>query len=107
MRIEKIKEIKIPKEDTDLFYMQVRPAPPPLSKDKETAHFYTKAATSTFMITRQRNNLKAEEEGRRKIPNSKTKSLIDNVRNTTVAYSAANGLAYPQWKSLMRGIIKF
>lgn len=104
--IEKIKEVKIAKENTDVFSMRVRPASSPLNSDKDVAHFYTKAATSTFIITRHGNKLKAEEKGHNEIPNTKTKSFIDNIRNAAVAFSASHGIAYPQWKILMKGILK-
>jgi hypothetical protein len=47
----------------------------------------------------------AEEHGRNEVPNTDTSSTIDNIRNTLVGWSARIGLSYPQWKSLVKGII--
>jgi hypothetical protein len=104
--IEKIKEVKIIKENTDVFSMRVRPASSPLNADKDVAHFYTRAATSTFIITRMGNKVKAEEKGHNEVPNTRTKSVVDNLRNAAVAFTASHGLAYPQWKVLMKGLLK-
>ncbi|MEO5571558.1 MAG: hypothetical protein ABIT08_05290 [Bacteroidia bacterium] len=103
--IEKIKEVKIRKENTDVFSLRVRPSTSPLNSDKDIAHFYTKTATSTFIITRKGNKIKAEEKGHNEIANTKTNSVIDNLRNAAVAFTASHGLAYPQWKILMKGIL--
>lgn len=104
--IEKIKEVKVLKENSEVFSMIVRPASSPITPHRDIAHFYTRAATSTFIITREGKKLTAQELGRNLIPNIKTASVIDNVRNAAVSYVAANGFAKPNWKALMKGLIK-
>jgi hypothetical protein len=39
------------------------------------------------------------------VPNTDTSLITDNIRNTLVSWSAKIGLSYPQWKSLVKGIV--
>jgi len=92
--------------DTDLFAFRVRPAPMPGSGDEVPAHFYTEDATSTFLIQRAGNKVTAAEKGRNEVPNTDADSIRDKIRNTVVGASASIGLAFPQWKSLMEGLLE-
>jgi hypothetical protein len=101
--IEKIAEETTPQYQ--LISLQARPTANPLHQDEETAHFYTDESTSTFQIKQMGTIVTAEEHGRNEVPNTDTSSTIDNIRNTLVGWSARIGLSYPQWKSLVKGII--
>jgi len=104
VRIEKITEDLADGAATTS--MQVRPAANPASADTSTAHFYTAMATSTFQVKRIGTVVSAEEHGRNEVPNTDTSHLADNIRNTLVGWSAKIGLSYPQWKSLVKGIVE-
>lgn len=104
VRVEKISEEFT--EDAATISMQVRPAANPASADTSTAHFFTAMATSTFQIKRIGTVVSAEEHGRNEVPNTDTSHLGDNIRNTLVGWSAKIGLSYPQWKSLVKGIVE-
>ncbi len=106
VHIEKIEETKYNENDMTVFIMQVRPCVPPFSSLKDVAHFYTSQATSSFIITRNGHNIKAEEQGRNEIANAAVESKTDSVRNKIVAFTASHGFAFPQWKKLMQGLIK-
>lgn len=92
--------------DTDYFAFRVRPCHRPGVSEETPSHFYTDETTSTFIIQRVGTRITACEKGRNELPNTHTDSVIDNVRNTMVASAAASGLAIPQWKALMEGILK-
>ncbi len=102
--IEELEE----KEDSDVEFvvMRVRPAANPQHNSADVAHFLEDTATSTFQIKRIGNIVYAEEHGRNENVNSKTDNFIDNLRNTVVGLGAKLGLSYPQWKSLVKGLLR-
>jgi hypothetical protein len=62
-------------------------------------------ATSTFQVKRIGNCVSAEEHGRNEVPNLETGHLLDNIRNAIVSAGAKIGFSYPQWKSLVSGLL--
>jgi hypothetical protein len=94
-------------QDTSAEYlsMRVRPAANPTGDDTAIAHFLEEDATSTFQVKRMGNTIYAEEHGRNEVPNKHTEKGMDNIRNTLVGWGAKLGLSYPQWKSLVSGLI--
>lgn len=92
--------------DEDVFTLRVRPSSHPLDPDGKTAHFLTSRATSTFQIRRIKNVVYAEEHARNESPNMETGNGLDNFRNALVGTAARIGLSYPQWKSLVKGLLK-
>lgn len=40
-------------------------------------------------------------------PQVKGSKSMDNVRNTLVGWGAKLGLSYPQWKSLVKGLLDY
>jgi hypothetical protein len=86
--------------------MRVRPASNPgAAIGKDTAHFFTDEATSTFIVTRRGKEVAASVFGRNEIPNASTSNVVDKVRNTIVAVSAIAGLSNIQWRSLVQGLV--
>lgn len=103
-----IEDMKSETDDTvdeEWFAFRVRPCPEPGSDQSRSAHFYTRAATSTFIVKRTGKHITAAEAGRNEIANSRLGNWFDRIRNTFVGWSASNGFAYPQWKKLMEGIL--
>ena len=92
--------------DLDLFAFRVRPVPYPFSEDEVPAHFYSDETTSTFLLQRAGTRVTAAEKGRNEIPNTETENIIDKIRNSAVAFGASMGIAIPQWKALMEGILR-
>jgi len=103
VKIEKITEENTSEGMTTT--LQARPAANPTNKDQNIAHFFTSQATSSFQVKQIGNTVFAEEHGRNEVPNTDTSNVGDNIRNTLVGWSAKIGLSYPQWKSLVKGII--
>jgi hypothetical protein len=105
VRIEQIIEMKS-ERGTAYTGMRVRPAPPPAEMDREVAHFFREDATSSFMIEKRGNLVKASVYGRNEIPNTTIARIKRKLRNLLVAIGALAGLSRMQWKSLVKGILK-
>jgi hypothetical protein len=86
--------------------ISVRPAPSPIDNETEVAHFFADEATSTFSIERRDRVVVASVNGRNETPNTETKTIRARIRNFFVAIGAMLGLNKPQWKSLVKGLIK-
>lgn len=101
-----IEEIKLEMLDgAEVLSMTARPSANPASGSRETAHFLTREATSTFQVKRMGNRIFAEEHGRNEVPNTDTENTLDNIRNTFVGWGAKAGFSYPQWKALVKGLL--
>lgn len=92
-------------EESEYLSMRVRPAANPSGENTEIAHFLENDATSTFQVKRIGTIITAEEHGRNEIPNTHTEKTMDNIRNSMVGWSAKLGMSYPQWKSLVKGLL--
>lgn len=101
-----VESIKAGKDtESEYLSMRVRPMANPSGEASDVAHFLEDGATSTFQVKRMGTTLTAEEHGRNEVPNTDTDKTFDNARNTLVGWSAKLGLSYPQWKSLVRGML--
>ncbi|MEJ7682885.1 MAG: hypothetical protein WKG06_34525 [Segetibacter sp.] len=106
VRVEAIEENENVNEDTEFLVMRVRPSSNPLTAGNDVAHFFSDKATSNFLILREKNVVTAAVLGRNEVANTKsTSSIIDKLRNAIVGTGAAGGLSYPQWKSLVNGLL--
>jgi len=86
--------------------IKVRPAAAPITNEKSTSHFFANEATSSFLVERRGCTVVASVFCRNEKPNDEVEGIFDVVRNTIVAVSAMLGFSKPQWKSLVKGIIK-
>lgn len=89
----------------ELLTIRARPTSSPISNSKDTAHFLTEQATSTFQVKRIGKHIYAEEHGRNEQANTYTADTLDNICNMAVGWVAMLGLSYPQWKSLLKGLL--
>ena len=102
--IEEIVKIEAERE-YEFTSIKVRPAACPLNKSTAIAHFFDAAATSTFIVSRNKNVVSAQIHGRNEEPNKLTEIVTDNVRNTVIAKFAAIKFSDIQWRSLCKGLI--
>jgi hypothetical protein len=93
-------------EEEEVFFIRVRPTDPPVKDDKEVAHFFKDQATSTFMVRRKDSTVSAEVHGRNEKPNVDTSQVKDKVRNAVVGTASLLGFSLPQWKMLVKGLVK-
>jgi hypothetical protein len=106
VRIDKIDDACNPDAEEEHFAIRARPVKNPDSENVESAHFYTKDASSTFIVSRKNKTVVAEEIARNSIPNTDTDKILDAARNAVVAVAAFSGMAWPQWKQLMEGFLE-
>ncbi|MEI9806971.1 MAG: hypothetical protein WDO16_03295 [Bacteroidota bacterium] len=93
VKVERINEYEKP--DYQYVAIRVRPAVPPIYNKQEVAHFFTPAATSTFSIERNENEVIAAVNGRNEKPNTRTQNIINRVRNFCIALGAMIGFNKP------------
>jgi len=103
VRIEDIKFLS--EDEQQVLSVIVRPCHHPMDKEGPTAHFFKDTATSTFVIRKFGLVVTAEEHGRNEVPNTDQGSFLDKSRNFFVGIAAKIGLSYPQWKSLVKGLL--
>lgn len=96
-----------PDENSESIKLQLRPAQAPGNDSHDTAHFFSPASTSTFIIERHGKLLVAYYYGRNEVPNNDTGNTLDNARNTLVALGALAGLSDVQWNNLIKGFLAF
>lgn len=106
VRIESIDDKTDPAGTRESLMIRVRPAPSPVNKEPDVAHFFDNAATSTFMIERDDLRVTASVHGRNEMPNKDVERATDKLRNTVVANVATSGMAGYQWGLLTKGILK-
>ncbi len=92
--------------DEESVTLRVRPSPDPETQSSDVAHFFKDYATSSFRVERKGNQVIASVHGRNEIPNVSVESGIDKIRNIAVASGAVAGMAVPQWKGLVHGLLK-
>lgn len=101
--VEKIEENS--EAGMQVLNLRVRPSANPLSNNRDTAHFLTEQATSTFQVKRIGKNIYASEHGRNELANTYNSNTADNIRNMLIGWAAMLGFSYPQWKALVRGLL--
>lgn len=106
VRVEKIEEVE--DEQRQEICIRVRPSADPASSDQAVQHFFTDEATSSFVVVRDGNVVKAEVHGRNEQPNLEhAASVGDGIRNAVVSSGAMMGGSGIQWKKLIEGILRF
>lgn len=105
VKIERIEHKNDAANDNEEISMRARPASNPNDSAEETAHFFKDDASSTFMVLREKNIVKAEIHGRNELPNVEQETRLDSIRNVFTALLAVLGFSKFQWKKLVKGIV--
>lgn len=71
-----------------------------------TAHFYTAEASSTFIISREKDCIKLGIYGRNETPNLDAQ-IADKARNLAIALGGMVGISKIQWKILTDTLVEF
>ncbi|WP_270088975.1 hypothetical protein [Sphingobacterium sp. SYP-B4668] len=104
VQIERIDESNDP--NLQALTITLRPCVNPLSAhDDETKHFFKNIATSTLQIQRINNSINANYFGRNEVINLEVDALSDKIRNFIIGAGAKLGASFPQWKSLLKGLL--
>lgn len=107
VRIKKILHEKDQERDYEATAIHVSPADNPRNLSSDTAHFFDQVASSTFLVTREKNVVTAEIHGRNEKPNTDPDKPIDVIRNTFIAIGAILGFSKLQWKQLAKGLLEY
>ncbi|MCX8523840.1 hypothetical protein OF897_07875 [Chryseobacterium formosus] len=99
--------ISIDLANSDMIIIQCRPSKDPVKQNtKKIAHFYSSHATSTFIISKEKDGIKAGIYGRNEYPNLKA-GFFNSIRNIMIAVGGMLGLSKVQWKCLAEGFVDF
>ena len=106
VQIINIDDVEDANAESEYIAITVRPVTNPRHPDTEVAHFYGQNSTSTFIVERYLNHVSAAVHGRNETTNTDNTGIYDTIRNTIVALSARAGISGPQWKALVKGLLK-
>lgn len=104
VQVEKIEETAA--DNMQQIVIQVRPATNPANDRPDVAHFFSDAASSSFIVKRDGAVVTAGVHGRNEKPNVAAEALLDKARNAAVATGAVTAFAKLQWRSLVDGLVK-
>ncbi|KAA0129803.1 hypothetical protein FY557_03585 [Chryseobacterium sp. SN22] len=88
------------------YLMICRPCKEPNKLKGNIVHFYSSAATSNIMISKEGNTLKVGVYGRNETPNFNT-GFLNKIRNLFIGTGGMFGFSKIHWKSLAEGLITF
>jgi len=104
VRIENIEETD--EASLQILTITLRPSQNPLLKEPgHIQHFFKEMATSTLQVQRISKNVNAFYYGRNEVINLDVDLLSDKLRNLLIGIGAKLGASFPQWKSLLKGIM--
>lgn len=106
VRVELIEDYANPGLDTESCGMKLRASAQPGRDEYDTAHFFRKEATSSFIICRKGNTVVASYHGRNEVPNTSTNKTTDNLRNVIISMGAFAGLSEMQWSVLIKSFLE-
>lgn len=84
--------------------LTLRPCPDPTQERTDTAHFFKRLATSSFLVQQKGSHISLHYAGRNEIINTDNESMLDNLRNFMIGLGAKMGASFPQWKALVEGL---
>ncbi len=90
----------------DEIVIKVHPVTSPCNDEPAVAHFFTGAASSTFMVTREGNKVTAEVHGRNETVNADSEHLGDKLRNAVIGAVGIGFFSKFQWKKLVDGLVR-
>ena len=97
----------IDKSNPNRLMMQCRPSKLPGNEFAgKTVHYHSLCTTSTFVISKEKNSVKAGIYGRNEYPNLKS-GFFNCIRNLMIAIGGMLGFSKIQWKCLTEGLTNF
>lgn len=102
--IEQMEDVRL-NDRQQVFFIRARPTGHPLQKHAGTAHFLRDEATSSFVITRDGEELTATVYGRNEVPNTDAQETKDKIRNAIIGAGGAIGISKLQWKALVKSLL--
>jgi|SRR5688572_22717865 hypothetical protein len=103
VRIEEVVNTSTP--DSESFGFRVRPTDNPQEGKRETAHFYSKESTSSFIVERKKNRVTASVHDRNTKPNTDADRPSDKIRDVAIGAAGALTFSKIQWQNLTDGLL--
>lgn len=103
--IEQMEDVQL-NDRQQVFFLRARPAGHPLQKHAGTAHFLKEEATSSFVITRDGEEVTATVYGRNEVPNTDAPDMMDKIRNAVIGAGGAIGISKLQWRALVKSLLE-
>ncbi len=103
VRIEALEERATDSEQ--IVGLRVRPTEDLEEASHRTAHFFSKDATSTWVLHRHGKTVSAYYYGRGEVRNEEAQSFWKKLRDTVVAWAGVAGFSDLQWKGLLAALL--
>lgn len=103
VKIEALEEIS--GNDEQIIGLRVRPTEDLEKPGHETAHFFSREATSTWVLHLEGKTLTALYFGRGEVPNEEAPGFWKGLRDTVVAWAGVAGFSDLQWQRLLQGLL--
>lgn len=94
-------------DELERYLLVCRPSAVPQSNEEHIAHFYARESSSSFIISRGIDYIKAGIYGRNEVPNISRSGFFGRIRNLLVSIGGFFQLTKIQWKSLADGFLDF
>ena len=94
-------------DELERYLLVCRPSAVPQSNEEHIAHFYARESSSSFIISRGIDYIKAGIYGRNEVPNISRTGFFGRIRNLLVSIGGFFQLSKIQWKSLADGFLDF
>jgi hypothetical protein len=92
-------------DDTEEFAFRVRPSNNPVENSEGTSHFYSREATSSFIVRRSGERVSVEIHDRNTSTNNEADNPVDTLRHKVVGAAGLMAFSKVQWQSLADGLI--
>ena len=94
-------------DELERYLLVCRPSAVPQSNEEHIAHFYARESSSSFIISRGIDYIKAGIYGRNEVPNISRTGFFGRIRNLLVSIGGFFQLTKIQWKTLADGFLDF
>lgn len=103
VRVEEVQDEVLPMFER--YGFRVRPARHPDKPGEDISHFFSDESTSSFLIIREGNIIKAAVYDRNTKPNTAATNLVEKVRDMITGNASVLIFSKLQWKSLTEGLV--
>lgn len=94
-------------DELERYLLVCRPSAVPQSNTEHIAHFYARESSSSFIISRGIDYIKAGIYGRNEVANISRSGFFGRIRNLLVSIGGFFQLTKIQWKTLADGFLDF
>ena len=94
-------------DELERYLLVCRPSAVPQSNKEHIAHFYARESSSSFIISRGIDYIKAGIYGRNEVPNISRSGFFGRIRNLLVSIGGFFQITKIQWKTLADGFLDF